>query len=76
MYRLSKNGQLLDTFRPKINLGSRGKIKFRIPHRNMQKFLKSPMSRGIRLWNRIPQAIQRSTIKVKFKLALKQFDDL
>ena len=76
MYRLSKNGQLLDTFRPKIHLRSRGKIKFRNLHRNMQKLLKSPLSRGINLWNKIPQAIQKSTTKVKFKIALKQIDNL
>ena len=71
MYRLSKNGQLLDIFRPKINLRSRRNVKFNYPHRNMQKFLKSPLSRGIKIWDRIPQAIQRSVTKVKFKIELK-----
>ena len=71
MYRLSKKGQLLDNFRPNINLRSNRKIKFKIRRRNMQKFLKSPMSRGIKIWNRIPQAIQRSVTKVKFKNDLK-----
>ena len=47
MYRLSKKGQLLDNIRPKINLRSNRKIKFKNPGKNMQKFLKSPMSRGI-----------------------------
>ena len=73
MYRLSKKGQLLDNFRPNINLRSNRKIKFKIRRRNMQKFLKSPMSRGIKIWNRIPQAIQRSVTKVKFKNDLKRF---
>ena len=35
MYRLSKNGHLLDTFRPKIDLRSHRKVKFKHPHRNM-----------------------------------------
>ena len=76
MYRLSKNGQLLDTFRPNINLRSNRKIKFKTMHTNMQKFLKSPMSRGIKIGNRIPQAIQRSVTKVKFKNELKRFQNL
>ena len=42
MYRLSKNGQLLDTYRPKINLRSSRKIKFRYLHRKMQKLKKRP----------------------------------
>ena len=71
MYRLSRNGRLLDTLRPKIHLRSRKKVKFKYPLRNMKKFLKSPLSRGITIWDRIPQAIQRSLTKVKFKQELK-----
>ena len=76
MYRLSKNGQLLDTYRPNINLRSRKKIKFKHHRRNMEKFLKSPLIRGIKLWDRIPLAIQRSVTKVKFKNNSRLFTDL
>ena len=72
MFRLSKGGQPLDKHRPTINLRSRKKVRFRLHHRNMQRFLKSPLSRGIKIWDRIPHAIQRSTTKVKFKNSLKQ----
>ena len=71
MYRQSKNECLLDTLRPNIHLRSQRKIKFKYPFRNMQRLLKSPLSRGIKIWDRIPQAIQRSLTKVKFKRALK-----
>ena len=53
------------------NLRSRKKVKFKHLLRNMQRLLKSPLSRGIKIWDRIPQAIQRSLTKVKFKIALK-----
>ena len=51
MYRLGKNGQLLDTYRPKVNVHSRRKIKLKHRRRNVEKFLKSPLSHGIKLWN-------------------------
>ena len=71
MFRLSKGGQPLDERRPPINLRSRKKVCFRHYNRNMQKYLKSPLSRGIKIWDRIPHAIQRSTTKVKFKNSLR-----
>ena len=46
-----RNGRLLDTLRPKIHLRSRKKVKFKYPFRNMQKFLRSPLSRGITIWD-------------------------
>ena len=31
------------------------------------------MSRGVVLWDRIPESVQRSTTKVKFKIALRPY---
>ena len=76
MYRLSRNRQTLDSYRPNINLRSRKKVKFKYRQRNMEKFLKSPLSRGIKLWDRIPLAIQRSVTKVKFKNQIRLLPDL
>ena len=56
---------------PEIHLRSRKKVKFKYPFWNMQKLLKSPLSRGIKILEQIPQAIKRSLTKVKFKRALK-----
>ena len=53
MYRLSRGRQTLDTYRPDINLRSRKIVEFKYLQRNMEKFLKSPLSRGIKLWDRI-----------------------
>ena len=60
MYRLSKREGNLDKYRPPIKLRSRNKIKFKQNKRNLEGFLKSPLCRGIKLWNMIPQNIQRS----------------
>ena len=76
MYRLSRGRQTLDTYRPDINLRSRKKVQFKYRQRNMEHFFKSPLSRGIKLWDRIPLAIQRSVTKVKFKTQIRLLPDL
>ena len=72
MYRQSKVHNTLDTYRPPIILRSHKKIKFRHEKRNLKGIERSPMYRGIKLWNTIPQALQRATTKVKFKSGLRQ----
>ena len=70
-YRLSKFGENIDTYRPTIRLRSRKKVKFKSNKRNLEKILKSPLYRGIKLWDMIPESIQRSLTKVKFKRLIK-----
>ena len=72
MYRQSKVHNTLDTYRLPITLRSHKKIKFRHEKRNLKGIERSPMYRGIKLWNTIPQALQRATTKVKFKTGLRQ----
>ena len=71
MYRLSRRKDNLDQYRPKINLRSRKRVKFRLPLRNLTKISKSPLLRGIKLWDMVPEPIQRSLTKVKFKREIK-----
>ena len=71
MYRLSKLGRHIDRYRPTIRLRSRRKVKFKKYKRNLEKILKSPLYRGIKLWDMIPDEIQRSVTKVKFKIMVK-----
>ena len=71
MYRLSRQGGGLDKYRPPIRLRSRNKIKFKQNRRVLEGILKSPLTRGIKLWNMIPESIQRSVTKVKFKAKIK-----
>ena len=56
----SKSSQL-------TGITSRKKVKFKNIMRKQEKILKSPMYRGIKLWDMIPEDIQRSLTKVKFK---------
>ena len=70
MYRLSRLGRDLDNYRPPIRLRSRNKIEFKQKMRSLEGILKSPMNRGIKLWNMIPENIQRSVTKVKFKAGI------
>ena len=72
MYRLSRMQCNLDVHRPKINLRSRNNIKFRNYKRNLKGLEKCPMLRGIRLWDQIPQSVQRALTKVKFKTGIRQ----
>ena len=71
MYRLSHTQRNLDTHRPTINLRSRKNIKFKKSMGNLKGLDKSPMLRGIRLWDQIPQAVQRALTKVKFKSGIR-----
>ena len=73
MYRMSKNPTLLCHDRPEIHLRGHNKIKFMPYNRTYERYLKSPLSRGTSLWDRLPEEIQRSTTKFKFK---KQTQDL
>ena len=73
MYRLSKDKRYLETSRPEIHLQNRNKIKFRVHHRVHEKYLKSPISRGITMWDQIPESVQKSTTKVKFQRDLKPY---
>ena len=72
MYRLSRTQQNLDPYRPMMTLCSRNNIRFRRFKRHLKGIDKSPMLRGIRLLDQIPQAIQRALTKVKFKTGLRK----
>ena len=67
MYRLSKNAELIHHCRPRVHLRNRGKIEFKTYKRTYEKYLKSPLARGISLWDRLPEGVQKSTTKFKFK---------
>ena len=67
MYRLSKDHTLLCHERPVIHLRGRNKIKFRTNKRTYEKYLKSPLSRGVTLWDCLSEDVQKSTTKFKFK---------
>ena len=67
MYRLSRIDLYLDSSRPEIGLRSRNKIKFSTAKIKLTKVMKSPYYRGVSLWDRLPEEVQRATTKVRFK---------
>ena len=73
MFRLKSDQTLIHQARPKIHLRERNKTKFKSYKRQNERFLSSPISRGITMWDRIPLQVQRSTTKVKFKRDIKPY---
>ena len=73
MYMLSKKNVNLEIARPSINLRSNSKIHFKKrKRRKYEKYLKSPLVRGVKLWEMLPEKVQKATTKVKFKSFVKQ----
>ena len=67
-YRQSRMKHMVDTNRPNIVLRSHDRIKFKtIGKRHYELYLKSPLSRCIKVWNTVCKEVQRATSKVKFK---------
>ena len=63
MYRLSHVVEYLDMDRPEIVLRNRNKTRlFRV--------MNSPYYRGIKLWDRLAEEVQKATTKVKFKMLI------
>ena len=67
MYRHAQKNFNLENQRPKMQLRNRGKIKFKVPYTTLTKVQNSPFYRGAKLWERLPEGVQKATTKVKFK---------
>ena len=72
MYRLSKNHELLHHARPRVHLRNRGKKEFKPNKRTYEKYLKSPLAQGISSWDRLPENVQKSRTKFKFKKSVQE----
>ena len=56
-----------------MDLHSSRKVKFKkVRKHKYELYFKSPMVRGIKVWEMLPVAVQKATAKVKFKLLMKQ----
>ena len=53
--------------RPNTQLRNGGKIRFKVPYTTLNKVQNSPFYRGAKLWERLPEGVQKATTKVKFK---------
>ena len=71
MYRHAQKNFNLENQRPKIQLRNRGKIKFKVPYTTLTKVQNSLFYRGAKLWERLPEGVQKATTKVKFKTMIR-----
>ena len=70
MYHQSKKKKLIDVERPRMNLRSNDKVKFKKVQLHMYElYLRSPMCRCIRLWDMLKQKYKKR--QLKFKLLIK-----
>ena len=61
MYMLSKKNVNLEIARPSIDLRSNSKIHFKKrKRRKYEKYLKSPLVRGVKLWEMVPEKVQKA----------------
>ena len=73
MFRLKSDTTRIEAARPTIHLRGRNTIKFKKYKQKNEKYLCSIFHRGVTVWNRIPEEVQRATTKVKFKREIKPF---
>ena len=71
MFMMSGIKENINCRRPTITLRNSNKIKFKEKLTVKTLIQKSPMYRGIHLWNELPEDIQRSDNLRKFKRAIK-----
>ena len=73
MYKKSKNNKSSLTLqRPKIELRSRNKVKFKQAFTDKTKVLNSPFYRGMYLWNQLPAYVQNIEEIPAFKTYVKE----
>ena len=73
MYRQSKLHAKLDRSKAYMNLRSNSKVKFKKHRmRKYELYLRSPLSRGLKVWEMLSPGVQKAATKVKFKLLIRQ----
>ena len=74
MYKKSKSDpQFLNVQKPKMELRSRNKVKFKYAFTDKTKVQNSPMYRGVFLWNQLSSDLQHSNTITEFKSGVRQF---
>ena len=74
MFKISKNiPNNIETQRPKIELRSRNKVKFKNKFTNISKVQNSPFYRGEFLWNQLPDDLQTEDEISVFKTRVRTF---
>ena len=55
---------------PEIVIRNRNKIKFNSEVTRLTRVMNSPCYRGIKLWDRLAEEVQKAITKVKFKMLI------
>ena len=71
MYRQSKDDVNRDIIKKGMILRSDKKIKLKVEFTRLSKIQKSPYYRGLDLWNKLPDSIQKESSIIKFKSKVK-----
>ena len=72
MYDQSQNINNLQNRKCNINLRSSRKVKMKSSFTRLTKVMKSPLYRGLELWNQLSDELQTEPSKIKFKNAVKK----
>ena len=73
MYDQSQIVDNIQTGTCEIKLRSSKKVKLKSSFTKLTKVIKSPMYRGIELWNQLPDELQTEPNKIKFKNEIKRY---
>ena len=73
MYDQSQNVYNIQLGTCDINLRSSKKVKMKSSFTKLTKVMKSPMYRGLELWNQLPDELQTGPSKIKFKNEIKRY---
>ena len=70
MFRLKSDPLRIEQQRPNVHLRGRNKIKFKKYNRQNEKYLRSIFHRGVTMWDRIPEQIQRLLQRLSLSVKL------
>ena len=73
MYSQSLDADKIYISNCNINLRSTKKVKMKSAFTRLTKVQKSPMYRGLELWNQLPRELQKESSKIKFKGEIKKY---
>ena len=73
IHKTSKIKANLDVIRPRMVLRSKTKVKLKNEFTSITKVYKSPLYRGMRLWDQLPPDLQQEENNIKLKNDINKF---
>ena len=74
MYKLSRDKDNVDTYRPEMTLRTGPKVKMKVPFTGKERVRRSPYYMCNRLWDKLDSNIQLSHSMLEFKNSVKKLD--